>query len=98
MDCDPKSDNVDGSRPEQTPVTSPKKSNKTVSPSHRALNGRELEEGELISSDEDETVNNKVNQPVSGQTNPPAMHNNRDRRGAENKENRVDKKKKGLTP
>jgi len=98
VDCDPKSDNVDGSRREQTPASSPKKSVKTASPSHRALNGRELEEGELVSSDEDETENDKVNQPVSGHINPPAIQNNRERRGAENKENRVDKKKKGLIP
>lgn len=57
----------------------------------------ELEEGEILSSDE-EVSSRSPKKPESKAANTPASPNNKEKRGAENKENRVDKKKKGPKP
>lgn len=64
----------------------------------RRSNGEELEEGEIVSSDEEtqpSPVNAKKAEKKSVQPNLSAP-NNKEKRGVENKENRVDKKKKGI--
>ena len=65
----------------------------------RRSNGEELEEGELISSDEETLpppVTTKKTEKKTTQTSPNIVaQNNKEKRGVENKENRADKKKKG---
>lgn len=101
----------EGRREQRAPATPKKNSNSnqqqqnTDQHAHRCgHNGRELEEGELVSSDEEEeeeqkvatsTTNDNTSGPASTQTSPKPTQI-KEKRGVENKENRVDKKKKGL--
>ena len=67
----------------------------------RRSTGEELEDGELVSSDEETqplppvvTKKSEKKPPQSNHIN--AVPNNKEKRGMENKENRADKKKKGV--
>lgn len=57
--------------------------------------GEELEEGEILSSDDEVSPSSKKLE-TKNTLNAPAVSNIKEKRGAENKENRVDKKKKGI--
>lgn len=63
----------------------------------RRSNGEELEDGELVTSEEEtpSPIAKKFDKKTT-QSNPNStITNNKDKRGMENKENRADKKKKG---
>ncbi len=66
----------------------------------RRSTGEELEDGELVSSDEETqqppVINKKTEKKPLQSNHNNAIPNNKEKRGMENKENRADKKKKGV--
>jgi hypothetical protein len=66
----------------------------------RRSTGEELEEGEIVSSDEESqpppVLTRKTEKKTTQSSPNNAALNNKDKRGVENKENRADKKKKGM--